>query len=129
VEEEYAPMPDFERATAYAMLIGKGNPRKLEAMMTQHGQAANPLPGAMMKANPITWSGRTAMELTVELDAGAMMGAAPGAPNNSMPKKIKTYLRTTTVKDKVVIFSVGDMKGTLTDAERSSFFDSAVFAP
>lgn len=96
-------------------------------------------PGMKMTTNRITWLGRPAIDVEFHSDLGGMMAGLPGGAEfgkklgqgemklpNGLPTKNTLFMRYVVVNDRVYAFTIQNMYGPPTEAERRAFFDSVV---
>jgi hypothetical protein len=140
LDESYvAASLNKERPLTCGIDISPSPPGGLQGF--QGGQAnsgaANLFPGVKWSNTYMTWAGKQAVEMVVELDITDAVSSFPGG--NQLPKgmqpggaaaipaKSKSYIRHVVVNDKMYMFAINSLGGSPSEAERAAFYDSVVF--
>jgi hypothetical protein len=94
-------------------------------------------PGMTLTKTELKWTGRPAVEITIETDLSKALNALPagfpkppsmppgGAAN--FPAKTKSHHRFIIVNNKLFHFEINCVSGELSDTEKAAFFDSVTF--
>lgn len=105
----------------------------------QANPGANLFPGVKWSNTRMTWAGKPAVEMVVEMDLSGAMAAFPGmnklpnakppggAANPPIAAKSKSHIRYVIVNDKLYMFELSSLGGSPSETYRAAFYDSVVF--